>query len=349
MRSEQQLQRNYFRELIHSYGVDTMYFRNNIDAYKELSGNNDFDFIYGEQSTMGYWLSSHLIVYMSSMGDTTLLNNIGFQTDGDMDAYVLIDDFTENFRDYVGMQVSSAFEVPVYGSVLSGDCYIVSGNVKNSILDGITSSSFTFSTSGLVSDDFVSGFKRNPRKYIDLVYRSKAYTTRDVIGDLEGTVSGILDATYSGTVSGIVRGNLKYHIEDTNGENGPYWNISPKAGDFFRLDFHEDNYEEYEITKIIDRNLQSDGINPLLSKYVWHMTCVRRDPSHEDIIKAVSNFDPNIESGTGKRQEAQTADLTAENDWIERVSNDIFDYSAGPVDSIDGVNSDSVYGEFDRD
>ena len=76
----QQLQKNYYRELIHSYGVDAVYFRHNIDAFDddiELSAKN-YDAIYGEQSNMSYWLSAPIVVFMASMGDTLLMNKLGF-------------------------------------------------------------------------------------------------------------------------------------------------------------------------------------------------------------------------------------------------------------------------------
>ena len=74
-------------------------------------------------------------------------------------------------------------------------------------------------------------------------------------------------------------------------------------------------------------------MNPLLGKYIWKCDCVRRDPSYED-----------VEGET--QEELLTTSKGEQNQWHEDVSNEIFDYDHEPVDDIDGVNSDSVYGDY---
>jgi len=344
---EQQLQRNYFRELIHSYGVDASYFRHNVDAY-QLSGT-DFDYIYGEQPAKSFWLSAHVVIYMESKGDIELLNKFGFETDGDMEAFILIDDFTEQFRDLVGTTTSANFVTSLIGAMTSGTGY-VSGSVSNSILDGWVIDTISGNTSGYLSGTFDQPFVRNPRLYNDYVYKTESYDDRNTYGTLSGSWSTTLDNTLNGEVSGSAEGILGYHIETSTVDGGgPNWNIAPKAGDFFRLDFHDENHEEYEITKVIDRNLQIDGLNPLLSKYVWQMTCVRRDPSYEDVIGASNNIDSSLDGTDGRKEEEFTNEKYENNEWIEDSSNDIFDYSEDAIDDYDGINSDDVYGGYDID
>jgi len=345
---EQQLQRNYFRELIHSYGVDTSYFRHNVDAY-EVSGVN-FDYIYGEQPATSFWLSAHVVVYMESKGDIELLNKFGFETDGDMESFILIDDFTEQFRDLVGTTTSAIFSVPLYGNVTAGDGYI-SGTVENTILDGwVIDDNITEYSSGFVSGTFSEGFTRDPRLYNEYVYKSDSYDDRVVYGTLDGSWSGTLTSGLIGEISGTATGLLGYHIETSTVDGGgPNWMIAPKAGDFFRLDFVDENNEEYEITKVIDRNLQIDGLNPLLSKYIWQMTCVRRDASYEDVLGAQDNMDPSLDGLHGQKEEQYTTDKLENNEWIEEESNALFDYSEEIVDDYDGLNSDDVYGGYDLD
>jgi hypothetical protein len=347
-----QLQNNYYRELIHSYGVDAVYFRHNADAFNEdipLSGKN-FDFIWGEQATIQYWLSADIVVYMASQGDTILLSKFGQETDGDMDAYVLIDDFTENFRDLVGKRDVYSKNDTISATVSSGVVTFVE-DVVSTDLSGYTSGTTTFSTSGAVSADFTTSFIRYPKRFSDYMYKCESYTDQVVLGDIYTTLSGTLDENLNGTLVGNVSADLGHYLEESRDGGGTFWKIAPKVGDFFRLDFHDGNHEEYEITRVIDRNLQSEGLNPLLEKYVWHMSCVRRDPSYEDVLGAPDSLLEEYQGTDGSLDEEFTDDkYENSNEKIESISNDeLFDYSESIIDKYDGLNSDDIYGEYDID
>lgn len=366
--SEQQLQRSWYRELIHSYGVDASYFRHDFDAFTTLSAKN-YDAIYGEQSALSYWLSAGVIVYMEAQGDQALLNKLGIETNGDFDAYILVDDFSEQFRDLVGTATTDDLTSLISGS-FTNNYGLMRGDVSNADLNGLTSGwvNLDVTTSGYLSgaisgdiSGIVSGiydyeYTRYPRLYSDHIYRSGAYTDRVVLGSLSGTLSGNF-VNDTGYAIGSVSGTLGYYVDDPSRDGGGNnWFIAPKVGDFFRLDFYSeeggsirDNREEYEITQVVDRNLQVDGLNPLLSKYVWQMACVRRDPSYEDVIGAPDNVNPELDGTDGQKEEEFTTSKSFHNDWIEDASNDIFDYSEDIVDENDGLNSDDVYGGYDLD
>ena len=345
----QQVQRNYYRELIHSYGVDAIYFRHDVDAFNDalaLSAKN-FDFIYGEQTATSYWLSAPIVIYMVSQGDTLLMNKFGQETDGDMDSYVLIDDFTEGFRDLVGLSANNTFSDTVSSSVTSGSASFLY-DIINSDLSGYTSASNIFASSGVVSAEFTTTYIRYPKLYSDYMYHSEAYTDRVVLGSIYTFLSGTLDNQLNGTINGSISGDLDYYTEQSRDGGGPNWKISPKVGDFFRLDFHDENHEEYEITSLVDRNLQTEGINPLLDKYIWHMTCNRRDPSHEDVIGSPESTLPDLTGVDGILDEIFTADKFYSNEKIEETSNDeIFDYSEDAIDEYDPAGSDKIYGFYD--
>ena len=60
--------------------------------------------------------------------------------------------------------------------------------------------------------------------------------------------------------------------------------IHPEVGDIVTIDFPDDrNREQYEITDCYDKSLQSDGISPLLHKYIWKCKAKRYANSYEDI------------------------------------------------------------------
>jgi hypothetical protein len=223
-------------------------------------------------------------------------------------------------------------------------------SVVSGVVSGAITSGFTVDVEGV----FDEGFTRYPKLWHDYMYRPGSYTSRVVLGSVSGTYSGTLNSVLSGTLTGSAAGDLGYYTEESRDGGGKDWLIAPKVGDFFRLDFYsddelEDNREEYEITQVVDRNLQVDGLNVHLSKYVWQMACVRRDPSHEDVLGAIDNLDSSLD-GAGTKQEEFTREMEqVHNERIEDASNELFDYSESIIDEYDGLNSDDVYGGYDID
>ena len=59
--------------------------------------------------------------------------------------------------------------------------------------------------------------------------------------------------------------------------------IQPDVGDIVTIDFPDErSREQYEITECLDKNLASDGLNPLLHKYIWKCKARRYINSGED-------------------------------------------------------------------
>ena len=59
--------------------------------------------------------------------------------------------------------------------------------------------------------------------------------------------------------------------------------IHPDVGDIVTIDFPNDqSRQQFEITECFDKNLASDGINPLMHKYVWKCKAKRYVNSGED-------------------------------------------------------------------
>jgi hypothetical protein len=347
LESEQQLQRGWFRELIHSYGADTTYYRHDATPYEEPSAFN-YDYAYGEKANTSFWLSAPIVVFMESMGDAAILNKFGIETDGDMDAFILIDDFTEQFRDTIGTAQGEMFtNVTLTGCLSAGEGIITAsfsdGDFKaftSAYVSGYTAATIS-GTSGVVSALWDEPIYRTPKLFHDQIYKSESYDTRRIDGSLSGSWGGTLDVSGTGNVSGVISGSLVYINEDPGKNGGPHWNIAPQVGDFFRLDFHDDNHEEYEITRLIDRNLQSDnGMTHLLDKYVWHMNCVRRDASYENVIG---------DQLEGIAEEEHTRSKIESNFRLEDESNEVFNYELSAIDEWDGPDAEDVYGAYGID
>ena len=78
LQGEQDIQRGYFREIIHMYGIDVAYFRKDNTFFATPSGLCDYT--YGEETTATYFLSAPMVVYMQMHGDAFLLSKFGIET-----------------------------------------------------------------------------------------------------------------------------------------------------------------------------------------------------------------------------------------------------------------------------
>ena len=339
LQSEQRLQAGYYRDLINHYGIPCVYFKSNQDFFASPSGEV-VDYTYGESPMSKYTLSGSFNVFMNIQEDNPFLKKFGMETSTNSEVYFLQQDFTETFRDLIGTPVSTTFaNITVAGNIAG-----LSGTVSGTIVDtgtelsGWTSGAISLPSTGSMTTDASFTFARTPLKYNADLYRSGEYSQRVCDGTLSGTLNAVTDISGNGSCSGIVSGTLSY-FSTVMPNAGPNWGIAPVVGDFYRLiEFDQvvGNYEEYEISDVQDRSLVAgaNGLNPLLKRYLWKCTVVRRDPSHE------------IVSTGDLQKEKFTPELTVESGWHETVSNKIFDYSVQPVDTTDGVDSDKIYGSF---
>jgi len=330
----QKLYKNYYHDLIHSYGIDVVYFRRDLSFYESPSGRADYT--YGEDTTATYFLTANMVIFQEQMGDAFLLNKFGIDTNADATIYMTRDDFTEQFRSKIGTPTSAYVVSYLSGDILGG-VGIVSGMVFSDDLSGITSGSVTTSTSGTFTAPY-SGVvvplqsPVNPDiKNVDYY----DYGNRLMSGTLSGSVTVTTDVFGSGVCTGSCSGILNYFLP-TAVKSGPYWDISPQVGDFFRLSYPDNTQEDYEISMLSDRNLQTDGLNPLLSKYIWKCNATRKDPSYEV-----------APDGTQASAEENTTTTPIHESEINQVvSDEIFEYDTSAVDSSDGAGSDDVYGKY---
>ena len=340
-KSEQKLVKGYLREIIRSYGIDVVYFRKDLDFYQTPSGSMA-NYTYGESTTSTYFISGDMVVYMDMENDSFLLNKFGIETDGDSSIYFTIDDFYEQYRDKVAIITSSLFDTDIQG-IISGYNGIILGYIENDLLSGITSAAFSDISGGYQpSGSWVSGSFFEPVNNIYKYVHEKIYNPREIkyddrfiSGQLSGFYSGFIDSTGYGVLTGNVSGELLYFSDIAENTPTP-WKIAPQVGDFFRISFENDNNEEYEITRVYDRNLQTDGVNPLLGKYIWRCQCTRRDPSYEEVMGDA-------------QEEPWTTDKSEQNIWHEQISNDIFNYEKQDIDCYDPKDSDDVYGGYGND
>ena len=330
----QKLFKNYYHDLIHSYGIDVVYFRKDLSFYEVPSGLADYT--YGEDTTSTYFLSANMVIFQEQVGDAFLLNKFGIDTNADATIYMTLDDFTEQFRSKIGTPASAFVVAPMEGYVYSNEA-VLSAQVFTADMSGMTSSSFTASTSGTYAVPYsgtVNPFQLPVNADIkNVTYYD--YGNRKMAGTMRGEVTVTVDASGNGSYSGECSGELAYFVKPAVNA-GPFWDIAPQVGDFFRLFYPDGTEEDYEITQVADRDLMADGLNPLMSKYIWKCNATRRDPSYEE------GPDKTVASA----EENTTSTLDLETNRNEVVSDQIFDYTTEAVDTTDGPGSDDVYGKY---
>jgi len=333
LENEALLQKNYFYEIIHHFGIDVDYFRLKLDYFASPSGLYA-NYTWGESTTSVYEVSAPLVVFMKVDNDSPLLRKFGIETTTNSEIFVMRQDFEEALRDKVGVPASGTFSTIVQGTITNYSG-LLSGSIDSGELSGITSANTTV-ISGDISGAYSSTFTRTPVDLNPYIYKSIQYRTREVNGNMIGTVSGTIDASGNGFLSGNVSGDLAYYSVSGAVNGNAKWGIAPQVGDFFRLvefDSSVGNYEEYEITEVLDKELTNQGLNPHLHRYIWRCTITRRDPSHETV------------DASTVQEEDFTPNYLQENTWSEIRSNEIFDYT-NRVDSIDGENSSDIYGKY---
>jgi len=152
----------------------------------------------------------------------------------------------------------------------------------------------------------------------------------------ELNLSAITSATsgLSGTITVPFEGTFEFKdplAVPVKSDGG--WDLSPQVGDFFRIAYNPENPEEYEIKKVLDRNLTDNGIlSQLMSKFLWKCEIARRHPSHETIVST--------------RQHEDIGSIPLLSTIIENNSNTIFDYATKNVSSKEVINTSEVYGGY---
>lgn len=329
---------NYYRDIIQSYGVDVTYFKQDTDypliMNPTLSSYENM--IYGENDTISYSMSSDMIVFMEVEGDIFQVRREGTIPEDHYTMVFMIDDFSTKFSKYLGGYDEFTTNLNVTGDV-SGFTTSISSEFNIENLSGMVFNEFqSVSPSGYFQptvtkyNDFAYDIPINP--YIAV---PTYYTDNDPEESLAfiGDYTSSLDASGNGVINTTMSGSLLYtSIESLS----PYQHkLKPVVGDFIRMDFPGgDNFEEYELTHVWDRQLTDDGINPLLHKYVYKCDVIRRVPNHESVF------------GDDSQMEKTTSDLleimTDEQLTRAKISDEIDDYSDNVDDVYGGYGIDDI-------
>lgn len=197
-------------------------------------------------------------------------------------------------------------------------CYHLSlsedyNHLKEDMLDGVYTDKELFEIVKLIAMSIDVEVTDNIEESIEKLYQKAASIK-------------IEHMQYKYILSGKIYGNVLFF--DTN-ELGKYVEkIHPSVGDLVEIDFPDGNSpERYEITECFDKQLTSDGISPLLHKYIWKCKARRYVDCNDDIDK--NEADERLQEKLDHQQLVN-----------EKVAEAI---------SIYENNEDAVYGGYDLD
>lgn len=267
-----QLFKAQVNQIISNFGCDLQYFRK-YNTFFKGEDENASNLIYGEDSTAEYYASGMIRSFVSVENMAWNFNQLGIENTEQVNIIISIDSFSQIFANDISKTETNFFEVPISGNLINNEGI---GKIRTEEFDADVYVNF--------KDDLIinhSYIKMIPKEVNSLFYKSLTYNTTlyEISGDLTGQLKH--DDCYPLTVSGIVSGELTYHNYE-NSEDSSTWKLAPQVGDYFKFVTQTGLDEEWEITQVFDRILTNkSGINPLLGKYIYQCSAVKRVDSHE--------------------------------------------------------------------
>ena len=273
-------------QAISNYGTDLQYFRKFNTFFKDEDENNS-NLVYGEDTTAEYYASGMIRAFISVENMSWNFNNIGLESVEQVNIVISIENFEQAFSDQISKIETKYFEVPV------------SGNTINNELTGkITTPEFDADIYGTFQDNLI--VKNVKPKLIDKKINNNfpfSHTYQHNSSEISGFLSGKLkhDDEIPFSVYGVLKGELTYHNRK-NVEDSSTWNLAPQVGDYFKLSTSSGIDEEWEITQIYNKILTSKGgINPLLGKYIFNCSAVKRQASYEKCSNELEMREPDTD------------------------------------------------------
>lgn len=329
LEQEQKIMANYYQDIIRSYGVDVLYIKRDNDF--ATSGINS-DMIYGHQTDASYTLSANMVSYMAVDSSVLAINALGLIPQDELTFYFSINDFAACFAN----DVSQYAEYPI--TALSGYLPYTTTTINGTFTSPVINGTFTYNTSGVISGNNIHitpdalstpcySILTNPYLYTSF---SSTITGGFVSPNLylsynKGLYRGCNRTFY--TLSGtVLYSDLNLAFKHTT-------KTKPNVGDIIRIDFPgAEQLEEYEISEVLSRKpTNTDGVNPLLGKYVWRCKANRRISSYENI------------AGSDIQNENATSDLM---DIIKKSQHDK-ESTFKEINDYSSTNIDDVYGGYD--
>ena len=330
-------------QAISNYGTDLQYFRKFNTFFKDEEENNS-NLVYGEDTTAEYYASGMIRAFISVENMSWNFNNIGLESVEQVNIIISIENFEQAFSDQISKIETKYFEVPV------------SGNTINNELTGkITTPEFDADIYGTFQDNLI--VKNVKPKLIDKKINNNfpfSHTYQHNSSEISGFLSGKLkhDDEIPFSVYGVLKGELTYHNRK-NVEDSSTWNLAPQVGDYFKLSTSSGIDEEWEITQIYNKILTSKGgINPLLGKYIFNCSAVKRQASYEKYSNELEMREPDTDINeifnTKNYENNESRNFSKNNKTGKNKLNEITEVLGKNVFEYDD-QSDSTYGGYQNE
>lgn len=330
-------------QAISNYGTDLQYFRKFNTFFKDEEENNS-NLVYGEDTTAEYYASGMIRAFISVENMSWNFNNIGLESVEQVNIIISIENFEQAFSDQISKIETKYFEVPV------------SGNTINNELTGkITTPEFDADIYGTFQDNLI--VKNVKPKLIDKKINNNfpfSHTYQHNSSEISGFLSGKLkhDDEIPFSVQGVLKGELTYHNRK-NVEDSSTWNLAPQVGDYFKLSTSSGIDEEWEITQIYNKILTSKGgINPLLGKYIFNCSAVKRQASYEKYSNELEMREPDTDINeifnTKNYENNESRNFSKNNKTGKNKLNETTEVLGKNVFEYDD-QSDSTYGGYQNE
>lgn len=330
-------------QAISNYGTDLQYFRKFNTFFKDEEENNS-NLVYGEDTTAEYYASGMIRAFISVENMSWNFNNIGLESVEQVNIVISIENFEQAFSDQISKIETKYFEVPV------------SGNTINNELTGkITTPEFDADIYGTFQDNLI--VKNVKPKLIDKKINNNfpfSHTYQHNSSEISGFLSGKLkhDDEIPFSVYGVLKGELTYHNRK-NVEDSSTWNLAPQVGDYFKLSTSSGIDEEWEITQIYNKILTSKGgINPLLGKYIFNCSAVKRQASYEKYSNELEMREPDTDINeifnTKNYENNESRNFSKNNKTGKNKLNETTEVLGKNVFEYDD-QSDSTYGGYQNE
>lgn len=334
---------NYFKDIINSFGIDCHYYKLSL-LYPEIFStiidqNNILYNAYGYQYATDYHISATMITYMEVENDIFNLNKYGLIPDTNVNFYF----DSKEFACALAYQLGKLKEYKIDEVEVSYD--LTPEEVQN--FDFAEYIRTDFLSAEIVADlndiEVKLGEETEVRCFIrkctdlkinipvnNFLYKSFNYSIyaehpEDAMILFKFVLKKI-PRKNKYHLSGKIYGSVLFHDLEMIGKYSE--SIVPCVGDVIVIDFPSTTSpERYEITECTNKQLTSDGINPLLHEYIWKCKAKRFVDSENNLPE--ENMDD--------KKVAEKIDLTSVG--MEKVADKI---------SIYTDKEDMVYGGYTR-
>lgn len=267
--------RHQINQAIFNYGADLQYFRKYNTFFKDdETEENHANLIYGEDTTAEFYASGMIRAYVSVENMAWNFNQIGLDGTEQINIFISIDNFEQAFQDKIAKVETRHFEVDVAGDTINQE---VTGLIYCPEFEATVYAQFSEDDMKVHHSQIKLINKEvNPGFYKSIKYQ---HNESEISGDLIGKLKH--DKIKAFDVHGTLQGDLTFH-NSKNLEDAETWKrLAPQVGDYFRFSVKSGIEEEWEISNVYDKNLTKAGLNPLLGKYIYQVSAVRRVSSFE--------------------------------------------------------------------